>query len=173
MTVPVYKVLLVGEPNVGKSSLIRRMLLGEFDENYSATVGVDLSAMAVTLDGGRSVILTVIDLGGQEDFTGLRTHYYKDAHFSVLVYDIANRKSFESLPEWYEGLSVALTGKSDSRLPGILVGNKKDIETLAQVETVEANDFAQKLGWQFIETSAKSGLNVETLFKYVASEVDK
>ncbi len=73
MSIPVYKVLLIGEPNAGKSSLIRRLLLQEFDENYIATTGVDLSAVAVNVDAFTPVILTVIDLGGQEDFNSLRT----------------------------------------------------------------------------------------------------
>ena len=85
MSVHTFKVLLVGEPNVGKSSLIRRILLGEFDEEYMTTIGVDLSAVVIETGHGSPVILTVIDLGGQKEFSNLRTHYYKDAHHSVLV----------------------------------------------------------------------------------------
>ena len=68
MTVPAFKVLLVGDPNVGKSSLIRRILLGEFDETYHATVGVDLSAVVIETEPSKPCILTVIDLGGQKAF---------------------------------------------------------------------------------------------------------
>jgi small GTP-binding protein len=80
----VYKVLLVGDPNVGKSSIIRRLLLDDFDETYNATIGVDLSAVALTIEAITPVILTVIDLGGQAGFTELRSQYYKGAHFAVL-----------------------------------------------------------------------------------------
>ncbi|MHA2069313.1 MAG: Rab family GTPase, partial [Candidatus Thorarchaeota archaeon] len=106
MSVPAYKVLLVGDANVGKSSLIRRMLLGEFDPDYTATVGVDLSAIAINVDPFTPVILTAIDLGGQEDFSKLRTQYYKGAHYAMLVYDITNRESFKNIPDWIEGLMI-------------------------------------------------------------------
>ena len=128
MSVPAFKVLLVGDPNVGKSSLIRRMLLGEFDEAYQTTIGVDLSAVVIETKPGSPVILTCVDLGGQKEFSDLRTHYYRDAHYTVLVYDISNRETFDALPGWLNGMSVALN-RSDVKNPaGIVLGNKADID---------------------------------------------
>ncbi len=167
MTVPVYKVLLVGDPNVGKSSLIRRLLLGEFDEDYHATIGVDLSAAAMNIDGSSPVILTLIDLGGQDDFGSLRTQYYKDAHYSLFVYDVTCRDSFESLPGWFEGMKIALKKK----LPGMLIGNKKDMGSKRVVLQSEGRKYANSLDWYFLETSAKTGENVEDVFNRIAKEL--
>lgn len=171
MSVPVYKVLLIGNANTGKSSLIRRLILDEFDESYCATVGVDLSAIAVNVDAFTPVILTVIDLGGQEDFTALRTQYYKGAHFVILVYDISDRESFEALPEWYQGLLVALDSETGKQLPGALVGNKSDREEDRQVSSADGRIYADSLGWPFFEGSAKTGENVRDVFTRIAKEL--
>jgi len=171
LSVPVYKVLLIGNANTGKSSLIRRLILDEFDESYCATVGVDLSAIAVNVDAFTPVILTVIDLGGQEDFTALRSQYYKGAHFVTLVYDVSDRDSFEALPEWYRGLLVALDGETGKQLPGALVGNKSDREESRQVSSAEGRVHADSLGWPFFEASAKTGENVQDVFTRIAKEL--
>ncbi len=167
MTVPVYKILLVGNPNVGKSSLIRRLLLGEFDETYQATVGVDLSAAPINIDEESPVILTLIDLGGQDDFGSLRTQYYKDAHYALLVYDITSRESFTSLPDWLKGMEVAL----DRELPGMVIGNKNDMNSQRVVSELDGRSFADSINWPFFETSAKTGENVEIVFSRVAKEL--
>ena len=171
MSVPVYKVLLIGNANTGKSSLIRRLILDEFDESYCATVGVDLSAIAVNVDAFTPVILTVIDLGGQEDCTAFRTQYYKGAHFVVLVYDISDRESFEALPEWYQGLLVALDSETGKQLPGALVGNKIDREEDRHVSSADGRIYADSLGWPFFEGSAKTGENVRDVFTRIAKEL--
>lgn len=171
MTVSSFKVLLVGEASVGKSSLIRRLLLDEFDEQYQATVGVDLSAAVIDIDEDEQVILTLVDLGGQKDFTDLRTYYYKDAHYSVLVYDIANHQSYDSLQSWYEGMQMALQRHEHDALPGILVGNKADLDSQREVSPDKAREYAKSLGWDYMETSAKTGKNVQDTFTRIANEL--
>ena len=173
VTVPVYKVLLIGEPNVGKSSIIRHLLLGEFDESYQATTGVDLSAVAVNVDPFTPVILTVIDLGGQDDFSSLRTQYYKGAHYSVLVYDVTSRKSFECLPEWYAGIlkNLDISGTGHEKLPSFLVGNKIDLKDTRQVSSSDGRIYADLIGWQYWESSAKTGINVKEIFNRIAKEI--
>ena len=171
MSVPVYKVLLVGDPNVGKSSIIRRLLLDDFDETYNATIGVDLSAVALTIEAVTPVILTVIDLGGQAGFTELRSQYYKGAHYAVFVYDITERASFYDLQTWYDGLLEALPGLASDEFPGMLMGNKSDMIKMRQVQEVEGRTYADRLGVPFYETSAKTGGNINLAFNRIAKEL--
>jgi small GTP-binding protein len=173
MPISIFKVLLVGDPNVGKSSLIRRLLLGEFDENYQTTIGVDLSAVVIDLAKSTPTILTLVDLGGQKEFSNLRTHYYKDAHFSLLVYDISNRDSFDALPGWFDGMAIALNRAHKDLAPGFLIGNKADMEDTRVVPYQEGKLYASTIGWNFVETSAKTGLNVEETFTSIAKYLEE
>lgn len=168
MSVPAYKVLLVGDANVGKSSLIRRMLLGEFDPDYTTTIGVDLSAIAINVDPITPVILTAIDLGGQEDFSKLRTQYYKGAHYAIMVYDIGNRNSFDHIPAWIHGLMTNVELRDKQTFPCMLVGNKSDMDSEREITVVEGRLVANSRGWPFYEASAKSGDNVNEIFLRIA-----
>ena len=170
MAVPVFKVLLVGEPNVGKSSIIRWMLLGEFDEKYCATVGVDLSAIAINVDPITPVILTVIDLGGQEDFGALRSQYYRGARSAILVYDITKRSSFECLSGWYDGLCENVARLIED-FPGFIFANKCDLEETREVDSSEGRIFAESIGWPFFEGSAKTGEQIHEVFHRIAKEL--
>ncbi len=158
---------------MGKSSIIRHLVLGDFDESYRATAGVDLSAVAMNIDAFTPVILTVIDLGGQEDFSQLRTQYYKGAHYSVLVYDITRRRTFECLPSWYAGIieNIGVKGSSKDSLPGVLVGNKIDLDATREVSTKEGRLYADLIGWDFYESSAKTGENVKDIFDYISKKL--
>lgn len=148
--------------------------MGEFDEDYHATPGVDLSAVALNIDPFTPVILTVIDLGGQEDFSALRSTYYRGAHYSILVYDISSKDSFECLSSWYAGIvqNLGTRGKSSTEaLPGMLVGNKCDLEFKREVPAREARIYADLIGWEFYEASAKTGLNIKSVFLRIAKEL--
>lgn len=171
MSVPVFKVLLVGDSNVGKSSLIRRMLLGEFDEEYNTTIGVDLSAVIVDGTPVGRVILTVIDLGGQKEFSDLRAQYYHDANYAVLVYDITNGASFSALPGWFDSMKSRLSLVDSESFRGIVLGNKADRTQERQVTQQNGRTYADSIGWIFLETSAKSGLNVEKAFIEIADQI--
>jgi small GTP-binding protein len=122
----------------------------------------------IELSGSSPVILTLVDLGGQKEFSNLRTHYYKDAHFSALVYDISDRDSFDALPGWFDGMALALNKARRELAPGILIGNKTDVTQARSVTPEEGKEFANSIGWNFIETSAKTGENVDETFTSIA-----
>ncbi|MCF2137622.1 MAG: GTP-binding protein [Candidatus Thorarchaeota archaeon] len=171
MPVPVYKVLLVGDANVGKSSLIRRVLLDEFDPNYKATVGVDLSAAALNIDPFTPVILTLIDLGGQADFRELRTQYYKGAHAVIFVYDVSDRSTFDSLERWIYGVQENITTREGRELIPLLIANKIDQSETREVSPDEGHSFAERWDFRYGEASAKDGTNVHSLFLDLAKSI--
>ena len=144
------------------------MVLGEFDPDYIATIGVDLSAIAINVDPITPVILTAIDLGGQEDFSRLRTQYYKGAHYAIMVYDISNRTSFDHIPDWIYGLMMNVELRDKQTFPCMLVGNKSDMNSEREVTIVEGRLVANSRGWPFYEASAKSGSNVDEIFLRIA-----
>lgn len=118
--------------------------------------------------------MTVIDLGGQEDFSALRSTYYRGAHYSILVYDISSRNSFECLSSWYAGIvhNIGSRGTSSTEaLPGMLVGHKCDLESKREVPAREGRIYADLIGWQFYEASAKTGLNIRNIFLRIAKEL--
>ncbi|MHA1772474.1 MAG: Rab family GTPase [Candidatus Thorarchaeota archaeon] len=171
MPVPVYKVLLVGDANVGKSSLIRRVLLDEFDPNYQATVGVDLSAAALNVDPFTPVILTLIDLGGQADFSELRTQYYKGAHAVIFVYDVSDRSTFDNLERWIYGVQENIITMEGRELIPLLIANKIDRSDTREVNPDEGRKFAEQWEFSYGEASAKDGTNVHSLFLDLAKSI--
>ncbi|MFW9890076.1 MAG: Rab family GTPase, partial [Candidatus Thorarchaeota archaeon] len=129
---------------------------------------VDLSAIAINVDPITPVILTAIDLGGQEDFSKLRTQYYRGAHYAIMVYDIANRDSFDHIPVWIHALVTNVVLRDKQTFPCMLVGNKSDMNSQREVTTVEGRLLANSRSWPFYEASAKSGDNVREIFLRIA-----
>lgn len=145
--------------------------MGEFDEQYHATVGVDLSAVPLNIDPITPVILTLIDLGGQEDFSALRTQYYKGAHYALLVYDLADRYSFECLESWHDGLMSSIEPQKKTEIPGLVLANKKDLSNRREIPSSKGRKYAEELKWPFFECSAKTGENIEQVFMRIAKEL--
>ncbi|MGY5874847.1 MAG: Rab family GTPase [Candidatus Thorarchaeota archaeon] len=163
MAVEVYKALIIGPPNVGKTSLLRRYNQGEFSESYSATVGVDMKAQTFEFPDGR-IVVTVVDVGGQQSFLGLRNRFFQGAHHVILVFDLSDRATFDEVPNWYSALSDHLCLPDDVHLGGALVGNKADLDESRTVSTLEGQLLADLISFDYFETSAKTGLNVTELF---------
>ncbi|MHA2359268.1 MAG: Rab family GTPase [Candidatus Thorarchaeota archaeon] len=169
MSIELYKAIIVGPPNVGKSSLVRRYQSDEFRETHTATIGADLSAATFEFPEGR-VVLTIADIGGQETFAGLRNQFYQGAHHLIMVYDVTERTTFERITALHEALTEKICIQRDDFLGGSLVANKFDRSDEAQVTEQEGKLLADLLTLKFFPTSAKTGMNVSELFHYAASE---
>jgi small GTP-binding protein len=169
LAIELYKAIIVGPPNVGKSSLVRRYQNDEFRETHTATIGADLSAATFEFPEGR-VVLTIADIGGQESFAGLRNQFYQGAHHLILVYDVTDRSTFERVTDLHEALTEKICIQREDFLGGSLVANKSDMEEEAKVTTNEGQLLADLLTLKFFETSAKTGSNVSNLFHHAAAE---
>ncbi|XP_028558018.2 ras-related protein Rab-18-B-like [Podarcis muralis] len=164
-SLPILKLLLVGDSGVGKSSLLLRFTEDQFEPYLNPTIGVDFKVKKMVL-GDFPVQLAIWDTAGQERFRTLTPSYYRGAQGIILVYDVTKRETFAGLECWLQELDV-FTKKSVVKM---LVGNKID-ETDREVDRKEGLQFAQKHSMLFIETSAKMKDGVETAFEEVVIKI--
>jgi len=164
-----YKAIIVGAPSVGKSSLVRRYQTNEFREDHTATVAADLSAIMFDFPEGK-VVLTIVDVGGQETFAGLRNRFYEGAHHLILVYDMTNKETFKRITPLYEALTEKICIQRDKFLGGSLVANKSDLRHEAVITEQEGRLLADLLQLEYFETSARTGSNVTEMFMHAAAE---
>ncbi|XP_060063031.1 uncharacterized protein LOC132543533 [Ylistrum balloti] len=161
-----FKYLLIGDSGVGKSSLLLRFADDVFSETYISTIGVDFKIRTVNLEG-KTVRLQIWDTAGQDRFKTITSSFYRGAHGIMLVYDVTDMQSFRHVRDWIQ--EVDKYGGGDTTM--ILVGNKSDMNSKRLVTYDMGKEYAESLGISFVETSAKSSTNVESLFVTMASEI--
>lgn len=161
-----FKLLLIGNSAVGKSSLLLRFSDNIFNESFLPTIGVDFKIRTFDLTG-KTVKLQIWDTAGQERFKTITSSYYKGAHGIILTYDITDKQSFKDIENWLTEVEKF----ANENVIKLLVGNKSDLESSRQVKFEEGKEFADSLGIQFIETSAKNSSNVEKAFFTLANEI--
>ncbi|KAJ3673752.1 hypothetical protein LUZ60_005744 [Juncus effusus] len=160
-----YKLVFVGDQSVGKTSIITRFMYDKFDSTYQPTIGIDFLSKTMYLED-RTVRLQLWDTAGQERFRSLIPSYIRDSSVAIIVYDISDRQSFLNVSKWIE--EVHTQKRHDVII--VLVGNKNDLIDQRQVSLDEGEAKARELGViVFMETSAKSGFNIKTLFRKIAS----
>lgn len=163
-----FKVLLVGDCGVGKTSLIRRFTKGYFSETQTSTIGVDFGMKTLDVHGDK-VKLQCWDTAGQEKFRALTQSYYRNADAVILVFDITKKGSFASIPQW---LSDVHRYTSNRNIVKVLVGNKTDLKgNVRMVNTRSAANLAEFEDLLYLETSAKWDDNVEMLFTELAEQL--
>lgn len=134
-----------------------------FDNTYQATIGIDFLSKTMYLED-RTVRLQLWDTAGQERFRSLIPSYIRDSSVAIVVYDITNRQSFLSTSKWIDDVR----SERGNDVIIVLVGNKADLSDKRQVTLDEATTKAAQLNIMFMETSAKAGHNVKSLFKKIA-----
>ena len=154
------KLIVVGNQGTGKSCILNRFLNETFDENYQATIGLDFQSKNVTIHD-QDVRLILYDTAGQEKFRSLIPMYIREAQIILLIYDISDKDSFDSIPRWIQ--EVLDVKNTDAVFA--LIGNKNDLENDRKVTFEEGKKFAEENKFIFQEVSAKSGKNFETLFE--------
>jgi len=162
---PLYKIVMLGDSGVGKTSLVARLTNPDRPMNHdiSATMGIEFDTQMLDTEHGK-VKAQIWDTAGQERFARvLLPTYFRKAKGVILVYDITNAKSFESLSErWMTQLN---DHASTDDLAKLLVGNKNDLEASREVSREKAEQFCREYGMEMLETSAKSGENVLKAFE--------
>ena len=155
----IIKICLLGEANVGKTSLVYRFIENKFRENYKSTLGVNLLKKDMEIEQIGDVSAQIWDLGGQESFKSLRKLYLEGANGALLVFDMTSKKTFEKLNDWVQDFRDAR-----DEAPIILIGNKSDLENQIKITERESKEYADTNNLGMIITSAKTGQNVEESF---------
>ena len=156
-----FRICLIGNICVGKTSLLARYADNSFKESYANTIGVDFRVITLKY---KDIIAKVHiwDTAGNERFKSITINYYRSSHGFIYVYDITNKESFENLDMW-----INLTNENcGTNAINFLVGNKSDLEKEREVTKEEGEEFAKKYDLIFIETSAKNNDNVGKLFEF-------
>ena len=159
----VYKIVTLGEPAVGKTSLVTKFVTGRFERDYKKTLGIDISTYDVQLDDNLFKLL-IWDLAGHDVFIDLRTRYCQGASGGLVVFDLTRPQTLEAVPQWVEAVRSCA---EDPVL--ILLGNKVDLKRRRKVSEEQGEEMARKLNlYMYLETSAKTGQHVTRCFNTLA-----
>ncbi|CAN6479940.1 unnamed protein product [Victoria cruziana] len=162
----VFKIVLIGDSAVGKSQILARFARDEFSLDSKATIGVEFQTRTLVIQQ-KSIKAQIWDTAGQERYRAVTSAYYRGAVGAMLVYDITKRQTFDHIPRWLE----ELRSHADKNIVIILAGNKCDLEDQRVVPAEDAQEFAQREGLFFLETSALNATNVESAFLTVLTEI--
>jgi len=160
---PTFKLVLVGDGGVGKTTFVKRHLTGEFEKKYVATLGVEVHPLVFHTNRG-PIRFNVWDTAGQEKFGGLRDGYYIQGQCAIIMFDVTARVTYKNVPSWHRDLTRVC-----DNIPIVLVGNKVDIKD----RKVKAKSivFHRKKNLQYYDVSAKSNYNFEKPFLWLARKL--
>ena len=162
------KYVIIGDSGVGKSNILLKYTNGTFSDEFKATVGVEFGAKNIEIK--KTIYrIQIWDTAGQENFRSIARAYYKNSVCACIVYDITNRNSFNSVQEWIDDC----TKQTPKTILLLLIGNKNDLNDKREVQYEEGEEFAKKKNMIFLETSAKTGNNINTIFEKSVEQIDK
>lgn len=161
-----YKIILVGESGVGKTSMNLRYVYNQFNFDTTPTTASDYFSKILNIDNSK-IKLSIWDTAGQECYRAITQNFYRNTNGAMLVYDISKRRTFEQIPYWYNSFTNYAGGNSDC----VLIGNKSDLDDERAVSSDEVYEFAEKIGIEYFETSSKSRQNIEEVFYYLANKI--
>eukprot|EP01017_Pseudomicrothorax_dubius_P049097 TRINITY_DN9074_c0_g1_i1.p1 TRINITY_DN9074_c0_g1~~TRINITY_DN9074_c0_g1_i1.p1 ORF type:complete len:202 (-),score=26.28 TRINITY_DN9074_c0_g1_i1:128-733(-) len=161
-----FKLVLVGDSGVGKSSVLARFTDNIFVGANLCTIGVDFKVKSVDIAGAR-VKLQIWDTAGQERFRTISNAYYRGAQGIVFLFDLTSRRSLQSIDDWLARVNLPNT----QDVVKILIGNKSDLVEKREVSFDEVAAYAEAYGMSYFETSASSGINIDRAFHTAATEI--
>merc|ERR1711962_501908 len=161
--IPTFKMVLVGDGGVGKTTFVKRHKTGEFEKKYVATLGVEVHPLTFYTNYGE-LKFNVWDTAGQEKFGGLRDGYYIQGQCAVIMFDVTSRITYKNVPNWHRDLIRVC-----EHIPIVLCGNKVDIKD--RKVKAKAIVFPRKKNLQYYDISAKSNYNFEKPFLWLARKL--
>lgn len=161
-----FKILLIGDTNVGKSCLLLRFADDTYTGSFISTIVVDFKIRTIEVEH-KIIKLQIWDTAGQERFRTITSSYYRGAHGIIVVYDVTDKESFNHVPEWLNEIEKYACENVNK----LLFGNKSDLTAKRVVSTEQGKEFAESQGIEFLETSAKEATNVEQAFLTLATQI--
>ena len=159
-----FKIIVIGDPGVGKSCLSSRAIKDVFNSEYTATIGFEFLTLNAKIED-KNIQLKIWDTCGQETYKSLITNFYRNSSLAMLVYSIDDKKSFTNLNKWLKEIRI----QSNPDIKIVLIGNKADLEAKRAVSFEEAQKFKEENEILFfMEASAKSGINAKKIFNEAA-----
>jgi small GTP-binding protein len=162
------QIMLIGDSNVGNTSILKRFCQNTFNKSYISSIGIDFEIKYIKI-GGKTINLQIWDTAGQERFRVIARQYFNKSDGFVVVYDITNEKSFEDISNWIE--QIKELASSDNNY--IIMGNKCDLEDDREVDKEKGEDLSKKYNCQFFEASAQNGKNIENSLLCLAKNILK
>lgn len=159
------KIMLLGESQIGKTSLIQRYVKNNFNLSYITTVGIDFQLKQIKMNN-KSIKLQIWDTAGQERFKNITKSYFHSSDGFIVGYDITSRLSFTNVSTWLKEINE----NAPEEIQKILIGNKCDLNE-REVTTEEGKKLAEENGMKFFETSAKNDINVKETFEAITKDI--
>lgn len=162
----IYKILIIGNSGVGKSSILLRFTDNIFKDSFISTIGVDFKVKTIQLDN-RIIKLQLWDTAGQERFKTITHSYYRGAHGVILVFDLTDKDSFNNLEMWLNEIK----SYNGNEIPILLVGNKEDLREDRKITEEEINEFVKEKSLVYLETSSKDDVNIYKIFESISRKI--
>ena len=162
------KIIIIGDQNVGKTNIIHRFTDGEFSNQYMITIGMDYISHNIKIN--KNIFhLQLWDTAGSERFRSITKGYFSNSACAIIVYDITNEKSFDSIKEWVNECKLY----TNKNIHLVLVGNKNDLKEQRKIEKEQGEELAKEYDMKFFEASALTGDNIEEIFVDICKTINK
>ena len=165
----VFKILLLGDSEVGKSCFLMRYSDNVFVENYITTIGLDYKLKSVKLDSGKTIKVQLWDTAGQDKYRTIAKNYFKGSHGILLLYDVTKQSSFQNIRDWIQDIREEVSQKAII----FLIGNKIDLVDKRKISKEKGIELAEEYKLPFFEASAKSGEKVDEVFKALYKKISE
>ena len=164
------QLLIIGDSTVGKTSILNRYTNGEFNHHYLATIGLDFFKKDEVIDG-KTIRIKIWDTAGQERYKSLTQGYFRNAEGIMIVFDVSNIETFNNLKYWIQSIKTHIDVDND-HVPAIIIGNKIDIFN-REVTKEQGEKFSKEQNFEYFETSAKNGNNINECIRFLIEKVLK
>lgn len=163
MTDSYYKILIIGDGGVGKSTYVRQINTGTFKSTYDTTIGLEPHPITLLTSAGEKN-LTILDTAGQEKFGSLRQELYKNTHAAFIMFDLTSRSTYVNVSKWYRDITDAM----GTDFPIVIIGNKLDLERKVKSKLIT---FPKRKGIPYIEISVKDSIDLDKPFNYILKKL--